>query len=63
MPSIIQIYVKAETRTRLKALAHLDNRSMAAYIEEMAKAAVKEISPRKYSEAVQAVMAGPDDSA
>ena len=35
MATIIQIYVKAETRTRLKALAWLDNRSMAAYIEEI----------------------------
>ena len=62
MTSIVQIYAKKSTRTRLKALAHLDNRTLSAYIDELARKQVELIPPRKYSAAVQHVTDGNPDN-
>ena len=61
MSSVVQVYMKKEARIRLKALAYIDNRTLAGYIEELSKKAVKGVSPERYRQAVEAVTAGPGE--
>ena len=55
------IYVKGETRIRLKALAHLDGRLLMEYVDRLAKREVQKIDPQTYRFAVEKVTAGPKD--
>ncbi len=53
------IYVKAETHTRIKALAHLDGRTMLEYVDRVMREKVWEVDRSDYNAAVEAVTAEP----
>lgn len=49
------IYVRSETRLRLRALAHLDGRTLIEYLDRIARHEVSKIDPLRYNNAVDAV--------
>ncbi len=53
------IYVKAETHTRIKALAYLDGRTMLEYVDRVMREKVTEHVSSEYNAAVEAVTAEP----
>ena len=55
------IYFRTETRTRLQALAHMDDRPMVDYLERLLRSEVSKIDPTRYNHAVEKVTAGPKD--
>ena len=58
-----QIYVRAEVRTRLKALAYIDDRTLLAYLDKISKELVQEVTPKVYRAAIEAVSDGSPENA
>ena len=53
------IYVRVATRTRLRALAYMDGRSLVEYLDRLARDEVNKLDTTRYNAAVERVMAGP----
>ena len=51
------IYVKVECRTRLRALAEIDGRTMIEYLDRLARGEVSKIDRGRYRSAVERVLA------
>jgi len=49
------VYMKSETHIRLKALAHLDNRNLLQYIDQLSREAADQVSPKALRQAIEAV--------
>ena len=49
------IYVKVETRTRLRALAEIDGRTLIEYLDRLARQEVSKIDRGRYRTAVERV--------
>ena len=61
MSGTTMIYVKNESRIRLRALAHLEGRTLIEYLDRLARYQVSKIDPLRYNGAVEHVTRGPDD--
>ena len=61
MPTNLQgtalIYVKTETRIRLRALAEIDGRTLIEYLDRLARGEVSKIDRGRYRSAVERVSA------
>jgi len=54
-PEYTGIYVKTNTRTLLKALAHIDNRTLTSYLDILAHTEAAKIRPHTWLKALEAV--------
>ena len=57
------IYVKVETRLRLRALAHLDGRTLIEYLDRLARREVNKLDTTRYNRAVEHVDRAPPGAA
>ena len=57
------VYVRSATRTRLRALAHLDGRTLIEYLDRLVRKEVNKIDTTRYNRAVETVEAGPPGAA
>ena len=53
------IYIRVATRVRLRALAHLDGRTLIEYLDRLARREVNKIDTTRYNRAVERVEASP----
>ena len=60
--SYTMIYVKNETRTRLRALASLDDRKMVDFLDRLLRNEFNKIDTSRYNRSMEKVTAGPDGS-
>jgi len=56
--SFTQLYCNTETRIRLKALAYIDKRGLAQYLDILASQEIQKVAPKTLKEAIEAVTDG-----
>jgi len=63
MAGTTMIYLTTASRTRLKALAYLDDRTLTAYLEVVSRDLVAKVPAKVYRNAVEAVSDGNPENA